>query len=174
MIYYSNSSTVLTTNLSDADYADLAKQNYCLNNPGIITKCTLYLVTYDRGTYSTTGKVKPYHWSYFIEVKIDGPKRLGIAHQLRGMPGAFYYRGPEEVDLAKSGSLKEELEVGEVDESSFDKIHEILKDLEIDTSESSGWNCQNWALNGLEKLKEEGFIYDHMTTDVVKNWLKEA
>jgi len=64
--------------------------------------------------------------------------------------------------------------VGEVDASSFDKIHEILKDLEIDTSESSGWNCQNWALNGLEKLKEEGFIYDHMTTDVVKNWLKEA
>jgi hypothetical protein len=32
------------------------------------------------------------------------------------MPGAFYYNGPEEVDLAKSGSLKEELLIGEVPE----------------------------------------------------------
>ncbi|KAF5024780.1 hypothetical protein F66182_3158 [Fusarium sp. NRRL 66182] len=121
-------------------------------------KYTLYLVTYDRGTYSTTGKTKPYHWSYFIQVEVRG---------------AFYYKGPEEVDLARSGSLKEELEVGEVDSSMLNRIHEILKDLSIDTVEHSGWNCQNWALEGFEKLKEEGFAYDYLTAEALKNWLKE-
>lgn len=77
---------------------------------------------------------------------------LGIAHQLRGMPGAFYYMGPEEVDLAKSRSLKEEL---------------------LNTVESSGWNCQDWALEGLEKLRADGFIYDGYTRETVKAWLKE-
>jgi hypothetical protein len=72
-----------------------------------------------------------------------------------------------------SGSRKEELEIGEVDDSNLDKIHEILKDLRIDLVESSGWNCQNWALDGFEKLKEEGFVYDYLTQEAVKNWLKE-
>jgi hypothetical protein len=139
-----------------------------------MAKRTLYLITHNRGTYSTTGKVKPYHWSYFIQIEAKGGKILGITHQLRGMPGGFYYKGPEDADLEKSGSRKEELEVGEVDESKLDKIHEILKELRIDTVESSGWNCQDWALDGFEKLKEEGFIYDYLTREAVKNWLKET
>jgi len=117
-----------------------------------MTKRTLYLVTYDRGTYDTTGKVKPYHWSYFIQLELEGGKNKGIAHQLRGYPGTFYYRGPESVDLMKSGSLKEELEIGEVKESKFNRVHDILKNIPIDKSESSGWNCQDWALAGFEVL----------------------
>ena len=124
--------------------------------------------------YSTTGKVKPYHWLYFIQTEAKVGKNLGIAHKLRGMPGAFYYKGPEEVDLEKSGSRKEELEIGEVDMSKSDRAYEILKQLRIDTDESSGWNCQNWALEGFEKLKAEGFVYDHLTREAVKNWLREA
>jgi hypothetical protein len=99
---------------------------------------------------------------------------LGIAHQLRGMPGAFYYRGPEEVDLNKSGSLKEELQIGEVDATKLDLVHQRLKECRIDTEESSGWNCQDWALEGLEKLRAEGFVDVTYTKEVVKNWLKET
>lgn len=77
-----------------------------------MSKPTLYLVTYDRGKYATTGETKPYYCLYFIQLEIIGAQNKGIAHQLCGMPGGFYYRGPEEVDLAKSGSCKEELEIG--------------------------------------------------------------
>ncbi|CAG9994448.1 unnamed protein product [Clonostachys byssicola] len=126
-----------------------------------MAKRTLYLVTYDRGTYPTTGKVKPYHWSYFIQTDLRGNKNLGIAHQLRGMPGGFYYPGPEQLDLVKSGSPKEELEIGEVDDSNLKRVHEILSSVRIETSESSGWNCQDWSLAGFEMLKEEGFVYKH-------------
>lgn len=134
---------------------------------------SLYLVTYHRGTYLNTGRPKPYHWSFFIQKKVENGINLGIAHQLRGMPGAFYYMGPEEVDLAKSRSLKEELLIGEVDESKLSLVHQRLKDCRIDTVESSGWNCQDWALEGLEKLRADGFIYDGYTRETVKAWLKE-
>lgn len=137
-----------------------------------MAKRPLYLVTYTRGTYYT-GKVKPYHWSFFIQLELQGGKNLGIAHQLRGMPGGFTYKGPEDVDLAKSGSLKEELEIGEVDDAKLDEVHMILKDIWIDSVESSGWNCQNWALDGLEKLRQKGFVYDYLTQEAVKTWLKE-
>ncbi|OIW30776.1 hypothetical protein CONLIGDRAFT_679534 [Coniochaeta ligniaria NRRL 30616] len=138
-----------------------------------MAKRTLYLVTYDRGTYDTTGKVKPHHWSFFIQKEVNGGKDMGIAHQLHGMPGAFYYTGPEVLDLAESGPRKEELEIGEVDDSRLCRVHEILQQVRIDTVESSGWNCQDWALDGLERLKEEGFVYDYLTQETVKHWLRE-
>lgn len=135
---------------------------------------TLYLVTYHRGTYLNTGTPKPYHWSFFVQKELKGTMNLGIAHQLRGMPGAFYYRGPEDVDLNKSGSLKEELQIGEVDAAKLDLVHQRLKECRIDTVESSGWNCPDWALEGLEKLRAEGFVDGTYTKEVVKNWLKET
>ncbi|KAI5863133.1 hypothetical protein GGS23DRAFT_55065 [Durotheca rogersii] len=137
-------------------------------------KHTLYLVTHERGQHPITGKTKPYHWSYFIQIKLEDGANEGIAHQLHGMPGSFYYKGPENVDLSKSGDLKEELEVGEVDGSLLDSVHEVLENVRIDSVESSGWNCQDWALDGFTKLKEKGFVYDHLTPEAVKNWLKET
>jgi len=89
------------------------------------------------------------------------------------MPGAFYYKGPENVDLNKSGSLKEELQIGEVDEAKLDVVNLRLKECRIDTVESSGWHCQDWALEGIDRLRAEGFVYESFTGDVVKNWLKE-
>ena len=138
-----------------------------------MAKHTLYLVTYDRGNYHTQNP-KPYHWVYFIQLEIRGTMNLGIAHQLRGMPGGFYYKGPESVDLAKSGNLKEVLEIGEVDSSKLTRAHEILSNIKIDSVESSGWNCQDWALDGFEQLKKEGLAYDYLTEDGLKNWLKET
>jgi hypothetical protein len=114
----------------------------------------------------------PYHWSYFIKTAPDESR--GIAHQLRGMPGGFHYPGPEGLDLTTSEPPRDILELGEIDESKLDRIHGILKDLRIETSESSGWNCQNWALSGLDRLRTEGFVYDHFTQEAVKSWLKET
>lgn len=99
---------------------------------------------------------------------------MGIEHQLRGMPGSFYYQGPEDVDLSKADNLKNELEIGEVDGSRLDRVHEILKGVRIDKVESSGWNCQSWALDGLADFKKEGFVYDYLTEDGLKHWLKEV
>ncbi|KAK3940422.1 hypothetical protein QBC46DRAFT_288348 [Diplogelasinospora grovesii] len=140
-----------------------------------MAKHSLYLVTYDRGTYHT-GKVKPYHWSYFIQINLSGGKNAGIEHQLRGMPGNFYYPGPEDVDLSTidPSAFKQQLEIGEVEDAKLDRTHQILKEIQIDPVESSGWNCQNWSLEGFGKLQEEGFTYDWLTKEAVKNWLKEV
>jgi hypothetical protein len=135
---------------------------------------TLYLVTFDRGDHPVTGKVQPYHWVYFIEEGFQGIANPGIAYQLRGMPGGFSYGGPEKVDLSEFGRVRHKLEIGRVPVSKVDRVHEILSQVRVDTSESSGWNCQDWALDGLDELKKEGFVYGHHNKDGLKNWLKET
>nr|POE79459.1 hypothetical protein CFP56_07524 [Quercus suber] len=118
-------------------------------------------------------RIKPYHWIYFIQLKVEGDKNFGISHQLRVMPGNFHYEGPEELDLGKFGDPKEVLEVGEVDLSRIVDVYGILKQVRIDTVESSGWNCQDWTLDGLDDLKKGGFVHDSLTREGVKHWLKE-
>jgi hypothetical protein len=90
------------------------------------------------------------------------------------MPGAFYYPGPEDVDLSKPVSVKEELQIGEVDAEKLDVVHQRLKECRIETVESSSWNCQDWTLEGLEKLRAEGFVDATHTEEVVRNWLTES
>ena len=139
-----------------------------------MAKHTLYIITYDRGKYPLSGKTKPYHWSYFIQIQVTNNTNTGIQHQLHGMPGSFHYDGPEDVDLKKwEVAPKEEVEIGEVDSLKLDKVHEILKSVSIDTVESCGWNCQDWSLDGFEKLQKEGFVYDYLTKDGLRNWLRE-
>lgn len=133
----------------------------------------IYLVTYDRGIYDLTGEIKPYHWSFFYERSRDGPRRRGIALQLHGMPGGFYYVGPEELDLAGTGPVKEQLEIGEATEDGVGRIHEMLSMIPIVKDESSKWNCQDWALEGLERMTAAGYIHEYLNPGTVKNWLKE-
>jgi len=133
----------------------------------------LLLVTYDRGLHWKSQKPKPYHWAFFIKTERVGYKVLGTAHQLRGMPGAFYYSGPEQVDLKKSGSKKLDLEIGSVESGKTGRVREILRAIPIEKNEASSWNCQDWSLAALDALRKEGFIDDQYTNEVIKNWLQE-
>ncbi|KAL9104744.1 MAG: hypothetical protein Q9163_000356 [Psora crenata] len=118
----------------------------------------LLLVTYDRGLHWQSQKPKPYHWAFFIKTESVGYEVLGTVHQLRGMPGAFYYGGPEQ---------------GEVESEKMDKVTEKLRAIPIEKNEASSRNCQGWSLAALDVLRKEGFIDDQYTNEVIKNWLRE-
>ena len=79
---------------------------------------------------------------------------LGTAHQLRGMPGAFYYSSPEQVDLKKSGSKKLDLEIRSVESGKMGRVTEILRAIPIEKNDASSWNCQDWSLTALDILRK--------------------
>lgn len=133
----------------------------------------LFIVTYDRGLHWETQKPKPYHWAFFIMTQSIGHQMLGTAHQLLGMPGAFYYSGPGEMDTQKSGSKKLDLEIGLIEAGRMDRVTEILQNVFIESDEASLWNCQDWSLAALEVLRKEGFIDDQYTNEGIKHWLRE-
>ncbi|KAK4032342.1 hypothetical protein C8A01DRAFT_41222 [Parachaetomium inaequale] len=119
----------------------------------------------------------------FFEADSHLPDAPGIIFQLRGMPGGFYYPGPENLGATQDGGpgeLRDKLEAGEVgvDESAgtqaaVDKIDGILKGVDVVKDESAAWNCQNWALEGFELLKKAGVVYGHLGGEGVRGWLKE-
>lgn len=136
-------------------------------------KFTLSISSYYRGQDWESGEIKPFHWAFFIHTgdKHD-PQSPGIAHQLRGMPGGFYYRGPEAASLKRSTALKETLEIGQVPDNKLDKITELFRSVEIVKDETSPWNCQDWSLDALMILQAEGFVDEQYSQEAVKNWLR--
>ncbi len=147
-----------------------------------MTKHTLYLITYSRGLHPLTGAVRAHHWAYFLETDPHHtPEPRGIIFQLRGMPGGFHFPGAER-DMPVSqdgapGELRDRLEVGEVDgggiEGVVGRMEDVLRGVEVVKDEGRAWNCQDWALAGLEGLKGLGVVYAWLEGEGVRGWLKE-
>ncbi|KAH6623174.1 hypothetical protein F5144DRAFT_632562 [Chaetomium tenue] len=151
-----------------------------MSNPSLNPTLSLSLITYDRGPHPLTNTPRPHHWAYFLDT---GTER-GTIFQLRGMPGGFYYPGPEDLDMAQGGEVGGvvgKLEVGELKmevegdgvEGVVEVIHGVLKGVPVVVDESAEWNCQDWALEGLEGLKGVGVVHEELGRERVKAWLKE-
>ncbi|KAI0071751.1 hypothetical protein K474DRAFT_1630077 [Panus rudis PR-1116 ss-1] len=133
----------------------------------------LYIVAYDRGKDWRDGRTKPYHWSFFIETETFS-LTVGIAHQLRGMPGGFYYKGAERADLREPEQpIKTTVQIGQIPKSEVDEVEPLLKTVPIDLDETTSWNCQNWAGSALALMEKRGWITEGNTFAALKEWLKE-
>lgn len=132
----------------------------------------LCVVTYSRGRDHITGVEKPYHWAFLIETGNPG-SGIGIAHQLSGMPGAFSYPSPQRVDVYKSRSTKERLEIGAIPSRSVERVRTILNQVPIDNNEWTDWNCQSWCKEGIPLLQREGWINEDVTVAGLAYWLRE-
>lgn len=138
--------------------------------------CAIHLVTYDRGK-DYKGQTKPYHWEFLFETGKPGSGN-GIAHQLHGMPGAFYYSGPEPVDIWASENsthalIKSTLEIGQISREELDGLEELLRAIPITRDEASEWNCQSWGGEALAMFIEKGWVDAQYSFAVVKEWMKE-
>jgi hypothetical protein len=99
----------------------------------------------------------------------------GLIFQLRGMPGGFHYPGPERLDAAQGGEpgpVREMLEVGQVDAGDVAAVREVLAGVQVVQDEGAAWNCQDWALTGLVRLKERGWVYEGIGGEGVVGWLR--
>lgn len=153
--------TPLLTNISNLEIA----QSYIMSTVTL----PLYVCTYNRGTYPN-GVKKPYHWSFLI---ITGPgPNQGVAHQVHGMPGGFYYNGPEPVgDYTKSTTKVDIVEIGAIPIASLPLVKGVLDTVVIVKDEASDWNCQDWSKEAFAQMKAKGWVYQDF--DAIKNWLKE-
>lgn len=183
---------------------------------------SLCLITYDRGPHPLTNAPRPHHWAYYLDTTTtthrrpgggtaagaDSEQERGTIFQLRGMPGGFYYPGPEDAGMGQGGEVGGvvgKLEVGEVrvgevgvgglegvvDEGGVvdgeggkeadadavlgvvQMIDGVLREVGVVVDESAAWNCQDWALEGLERLKKVGVVREDLERGRVKAWLAE-
>ncbi|KAF5861867.1 hypothetical protein ETB97_012418 [Aspergillus alliaceus] len=93
------------------------------------------------------------HWGIFLDESQESDK---IVLQVRGSDGRFRYE-PESGNARRLVGLEELVYLFDVEDSKTGIVRAIARELPV-RSEVHGWNCQDWVLDFLEKLEEEGIV----------------
>lgn len=127
----------------------------------------LQLIPYHRGMHPVTGKTMPFHWAIFAAT---GPGPIGDVYQLRGMPGAFHYDGPERrINPGNSQRKRQELDIGAIPSDKIKDMEDLIQKVPVSTAEQDH-NCQTWAEDALKAMESKGWLY--MTASQAAQWLK--
>lgn len=109
------------------------------------------------------------HWSFLLH-KSGG---YAIAYQVTGSTDTYTYKDPEEVQIKKSQTYMGRVDVGNVETTGIGRVEEVFKNVPI-TRGDLQWNCQNWVIQALKALRDDGFAVDALTLEELKGKLQLA
>lgn len=133
-------------------------------------KLPIIVAHYDRGKDST-GAIAPFHWSILIPIP---PTNVNAyAFQILGNMDTFELSsGSIEASYAKHEAYRGAVVVGAVHENEISKVNEVAARVAIYRYRGD-WNCQNWVMATLERLKPVGIVDPQVTESGVRNELAE-
>ncbi|KAF2477216.1 uncharacterized protein BDR25DRAFT_44365 [Lindgomyces ingoldianus] len=73
-----------------------------------------------------------------------------------GVTGSSFHYNSIPVVMDKYASVKQTHRIGRIEADVWGEIPGILEGLPM--SEETGWNCQNWVMQAINKLREVGYL----------------
>ncbi|KAL0958198.1 hypothetical protein HGRIS_000361 [Hohenbuehelia grisea] len=92
------------------------------------------------------------HWSFLL-MKTDSK---AIAYQVSGSTNTYAYKEPEDTTPEESNAFMGMVTVGSIDTRDEERFVTVLQNVPI-TRGDREWNCQNWIVEALRALKDNGF-----------------
>lgn len=93
------------------------------------------------------------HWSLLL---FNPSSNLPTAYQTTGSTETYTLKPPELVDLSTDNTFMGKVDVGLIDLDKVEEFERVLGGVGV-TRGRLDWNCQNWVVEALGKLKESGF-----------------
>ncbi|KAF9052470.1 hypothetical protein BDZ89DRAFT_1056820 [Hymenopellis radicata] len=97
------------------------------------------------------------HWA--IVVMPDLAKLAGTAYQISGGTETYEIKMPEHTDLIETPTYMGRAYVGRVDRNKIEGCENSLRSILDNTPVTLGdlnWNCQNWVVEGLQRMRGAG------------------
>jgi|ERR1700722_15347614 len=92
------------------------------------------------------------HWSFLLQT-YEG---RAVAYQITGSTNTYEFKEPEEIEILKSQTYLGRVQVGAIDTAKQGRLLAVLKNVPIQRGDLQ-WNCQNWIVESLKALQEDGF-----------------
>lgn len=139
----------------------------------------LCIAQYWRGRDSN-GRALPLHWALFAISNLtpeplatnrasDLHEHLGMCFQAIGNIVNFEYSCTEECVEVLADEYRGCLLIGEGD---LTVIEDLIKRVQVYRGRED-WNCQNWVLGAVEKLKQKGYVGENVTANAIRHELDE-
>ena len=133
-------------------------------------KLPIIVAHYDRGKDST-GAIAPFHWSILIPIPPTGTD--AYAFQILGNMDTFELSSATiEPKYAKHEAYRGAVVVGSVPENELSRVNEVASRVAIYRYRND-WNCQNWVIATLDRMKPYGFVGANVTENGIRNELAE-
>ncbi|KAG1747152.1 uncharacterized protein EDB91DRAFT_72056 [Suillus paluster] len=148
---------------------------------------TLCVAQYWRG-YDSNGQRMPLHWALFAisnaspdslratssgKEQADQVDHWGTCYQAVGNIDTFTYSCMEDecMEILAEG-YRGCLVVGKIDSFSAEEINTLLQQVTVYRGREN-WNCQNWVLAALERLKSCNYVASCVSRDAVRSELED-
>jgi len=139
----------------------------------------LCIAQYWRGR-DGNGRVLPLHWALFAISNLtpeplatsratDLHDHLGVCFQAIGNMVNFEYSCTEECVEVLADEYRGCLLIGEGD---YAVVEDLVKRVQVYRGRED-WNCQNWVLGAVEKLKRRGCVGENVTANAIRHELDE-
>ncbi|TFK56186.1 hypothetical protein OE88DRAFT_1652821 [Heliocybe sulcata] len=92
------------------------------------------------------------HWALLLPTT----NQSYVAYQISGSTDTYEVKPPEDVRPAEDSTYLGKVEVGHVENDQREKLEKAVQAIAVTRGDLS-WNCQNWIIEVLGKLKAEGF-----------------
>ncbi|KAF8842087.1 hypothetical protein BDN67DRAFT_948373 [Paxillus ammoniavirescens] len=153
------------------------------NPPGTLKLCVAH---YWRG-YSFDGQRLPLHWALFLisnatpqslgesksgRESADGANHLGTCYQAIGNIDTFAYSETEECMEILAEEYRGCLPLGDINASRLVEVAVLMQQVRVHRGRED-WNCQNWVLAAVEKLKAKGLVALDVTANGIRNELED-
>lgn len=142
----------------------------------------LCIAQYWRGHHSN-GSALPLHWALFAISNLtpeplafnkssDLHEHLGTCFQVIGNTINYEFSCTEECMEVLADEYRGCLHVGNVIEEELSVVKDILSRVQV-YRHREDWNCQNWVLAAVERLKQNGSISANVTANGIRNELED-
>ncbi|KAH7884689.1 hypothetical protein F5I97DRAFT_1488063 [Phlebopus sp. FC_14] len=148
---------------------------------------TLCVAHYWRG-HAFDGQRLPLHWALFLisnatpeslresssgKESADEVDHWGTCYQAIGNIDTFAYsRTDDECMEILADEYRGCLPLGDIDNSRLEEVDSLLQQVAVYRARED-WNCQNWVLAALDKLKSKGLVAPNVTPNGVRNELED-
>ncbi|KAG0705719.1 hypothetical protein DFH29DRAFT_799598 [Suillus ampliporus] len=133
---------------------------------------TICVAQYWRGLDSN-GQRMPLHWALFAISNANQVDHWGTCYQAIGNTDTFTYSCMEDecMEILADG-YRGCLVVGKIDSFPAEAIDTLLKQVTVYRGREN-WNCQNWVLAALERLKCCNYVASSVSRDAVRHELED-
>ncbi|KAF9237644.1 hypothetical protein BU15DRAFT_63033 [Melanogaster broomeanus] len=129
----------------------------------------------------------PLHWALFLipnattqslDASSSGTESAaqvdhwGTCYQAIGNIDTFAYSSDHECMEILADEYRGCLPLGEIDISRCDEVELLMRQVSVYRGRED-WNCQNWVLGAVEKLKAKGLVTPNVTPNGIRNELED-
>jgi len=93
-------------------------------------------------------------------------KNNAVVFQIEGSTASYAVKKEEQTAVKDMSALMGIVQVGTAEETRYEEFVNIMRNVPVRLGDK-GWNCQNWIVEGMDRLRQAGFSIEPLSWEAL-------